>query len=595
MADVFKKKRTQALSKFTRAYNELIQQIDDSAPAILTTPQFEKVEACWEKLEDAQDDFIENTDIDIDTDPQGIQYLDEPGQRHALGLKRYAEYLKQEKAVQTKHLEETAAQQKVVEEERLKTEAREQKAAEDRLKAEELEAKFESAKAGFMSRVVTFGGVNKDIQGTLEVASDTDKRKEWNKMESDFKALQTELHELSALDPSKEIADVKAAFDTEARDLYVNTQKWILDKLKDCKITSGGEKSLTPSATASSTTRRETINLPHFKGDESCSPYLEYPSWRKRWDLQIVDYEKKSWSGLLVDHLDAVAKSKFVGWGDDYDYAMKKLQSFYGDCTKVVKCVIGEITSQSIIFEGDYFSLISYSSTLENNYNRLLNLNKGLEHEMSNSSAMTMIVQKLPRSVREKWEEHLIGQAEGVRLKPFSEFITWLSQRKNIWERMASTELSLTDDNCFYAGPPGEKACHRCGEKGHLMRSCPQKQPSKTPKTRKPRDPPKVKKFWCALHRSDPNRSCFSNSCQELRRLDPKERLKLMKENNDCIHCCGDHKTDDCNNKDRVCGGGKNNRGAPRITKYMNYFVWKPRFSPFSLFFLQTLSRNQEL
>ena len=35
-----------------------------------------------------------------------------------------------------------------------------------------------------------------------------------------------------------------------------------------------------------------------------------------------------------------------------------------------------------------------------------------------------------------------------------------------------------------------------------------------------------------------------------------------MKENGDCIHCCGDHKGDDCNKKDRVCGGGKEERGC---------------------------------
>ena len=91
-ADLSKKKRSQALSNFTRAHNELITYIDESAPPVLTTPQFEKVESCWEKLEAAQDDFIEHTDIDVDTDPLGVAYLDEPGTRHGAALKRYAEY-----------------------------------------------------------------------------------------------------------------------------------------------------------------------------------------------------------------------------------------------------------------------------------------------------------------------------------------------------------------------------------------------------------------------------------------------------------------------------------------------------------------------
>ena len=33
------------------------------------------------------------------------------------------------------------------------------------------------------------------------------------------------------------------------------------------------------------------------------------------------------------------------------------------------------------------------------------------------------------------------------------------------------------------------------------------------------------------------------------------------------MHCCSDHKSDDCPNKDRVCGGGKNNRGCSQNHK----------------------------
>ena len=43
---------------------------------------------------------------------------------------------------------------------------------------------------------------------------------------------------------------------------------------------------------------------------------------------------------------------------------------------------------------------------------------------------------------------------------------------------------------------------------------------------------------------------------------DPHQRVKLLKENKDCEHCCGDHKTSDCDKKDRVCGGGKAGRGC---------------------------------
>ena len=43
---------------------------------------------------------------------------------------------------------------------------------------------------------------------------------------------------------------------------------------------------------------------------------------------------------------------------------------------------------------------------------------------------------------------------------------------------------------------------------------------------------------------------------------DAAKRIQLLKDNGDCEHCCGDHKPSDCNKKDRVCGGGKGNRGC---------------------------------
>ena len=45
---------------------------------------------------------------------------------------------------------------------------------------------------------------------------------------------------------------------------------------------------------------------------------------------------------------------------------------------------------------------------------------------------------------------------------------------------------------------------------------------------------------------------------------DVAKRIRLLKENGDCEHCCGDHKPDLCTRKQRVCGGGKDDRGCNR-------------------------------
>ena len=64
-----KKRRSQAKSNFTRNVNALEVLIAGSETLLVVTPQFEKVKTCWEKLETAQEEFIDRTDIDIDEDP----------------------------------------------------------------------------------------------------------------------------------------------------------------------------------------------------------------------------------------------------------------------------------------------------------------------------------------------------------------------------------------------------------------------------------------------------------------------------------------------------------------------------------------------
>jgi hypothetical protein len=45
---------------------------------------------------------------------------------------------------------------------------------------------------------------------------------------------------------------------------------------------------------------------------------------------------------------------------------------------------------------------------------------------------------------------------------------------------------------------------------------------------------------------------------------DVAKRIQLLKDNGDCVHCCGDHRATDCKWKERVCGGGKQDRGCTK-------------------------------
>ena len=217
---------------------------------------------------------------------------------------------------------------------------------------------------------------------SLKDASDDDKRAGLTKLETNLDLLKTKFAYLSGIDLAKEqeITDLKKKFLDEAETPFVAAQKEMLQQLSASK-TSGGStpSSATVSSATANTTKKEAMKLPHFKGDDSSNPYMEYPIWKKRWDTLIVEYEERFRHNFLLDHLDSAAKGKIIGLESDYDGAMKKLDAFYANPRKVVGCVVSEVMSFNSIRDGDYKSLVTYSNTLQNNYTRLQNLK--LEHE----------------------------------------------------------------------------------------------------------------------------------------------------------------------------------------------------------------------
>ena len=81
MADLSKKKRTQALKQFTRNANLLQGFLDDQSASEIVAPQYEKFRTCWDQLEDAHETFIDATDMEnIETDKDGFPYLNVPVQ-----------------------------------------------------------------------------------------------------------------------------------------------------------------------------------------------------------------------------------------------------------------------------------------------------------------------------------------------------------------------------------------------------------------------------------------------------------------------------------------------------------------------------------
>ena len=566
MADQEKKKRSQALSRFTRNINILAKLLDEDAPTEVVAPQFETVKTLWQSLEDSHDDFIEKSE-DVEENDGGLGYLDEPGERHATILVRYSAYLKGKVQLERETENKKVEADRLLDEERRKREVRELKEAEDVKKKEELNAKFEALNLEVAAGVETFKRVTSGMKDSLKEASDKDKRDHWVKVESEFKSLKDKYMELASMGNFGDMDTVHKKFDEEVETLFLENQQWVLAQLKDSSVTSGGASS--NSSSSFSTTKKESVKLPPFQGDEKTSPFLKFPIWKNRWEKLIGEYREDYRSTFLLDHLDEAAQSKVVGCETQYEEMMKRLTNYYGDRDKVVTCTLREVESPRAVAEGDYKSLLSYSVILETNYNRLKSMD--MEHEISNTVSMKSILKKFPRTVAEKWNDELSTKGREEKERPFPVFIEWLISRKESWERMAAsdsgkreTPLSGGKSALGNFGEVGKKLCFACKKEGHIRRNCPEEKAKKTTGYQK-KTHPTVKKFWCAYHKGDPHdKRCYSDICPELRKVEPAERVKLLKENGDCKYCCKDHKSEECNRKDRICGGPKEDRGCTK-------------------------------
>ena len=566
MADkATKKRRSYALSIFTRTSNALKTLMDEAAPLTLVTPMNEKKCQSWEKLENKQEEFIEASEIDVEEDPDGLQYLIEPDSRKQAALVRYARYLKHQEEVEA----EDRVQEVEIEERKGKNEAEEERNKDEEGKT----AKISLLKSEFFGDVGSFKGLAKIMRGVMMEMSIVTRQTEGDKLSQEFKRLKNLRMEILQLNPLADHTSINNALE-EAEDAFLETKGLFLADRRDemRSSTSGG------SGPSASSTKKEAVKLPSFKGDEKSSPYLHYSVWRKQWDVLIDEYEAKWRSGLLWDHLDSAARSRYIGYETDYEEAMGKLEKYYGDPQKVINSVMREVMAQPLINQGEYKNLVSYCTLLENNFNRLKNLD--LQHEMSNTSTMFSIVRKFPTMVAERWNEYLCGLDVSIKRKPFEAFINWLKIQRETWERMSASEMgrkktdtTRTAGGAFYGDDSkgiGNRACFVCGKEGHMKASCPTRGATRQSKKDDKRErggqrrATVYKRYWCALHKGDEKRGCWSSSCQELKKLDVKRRINLLRENKDCQYCCGDHKSEDCFRKERKCGGGRENRGCTK-------------------------------
>ena len=455
--------------------------LDNNAAKVITAPQYEKFVDSWNSLEAAQDSYMEVAEIDIEEDPEGLKYLDDPALRYQNLLKRYAEYLNN--SIDAERTAESVSRKEI--------EGEKKAAAEDLLRKEQ-GLKFLSSKAELETSIDSFKRMVIGVKESVKKSADAVKRSEVEKVDVEFKSVKDLLVKLAGVDEEKDLTDVRKSFVDNAEKVYFEFRDTILPELKDVVATSGDSRS-------SFSTKQEPVKFPQFKGDDSSSPspFLTFPIWFKQWKTMILDYDEKFRAGMLYDCVDAAARSTFTGFESDYEESITRLEKFYGGSQKVVECVMKEVHDPDPLAEDDYSRLVDYANIIENNFNRLTSMN--LQHEMSNTTTMSVIVKKFPRVIEERWHDYLIDKTPDEKADPFPVFITWLKRQKEKWSCMVASEVGWRGESSLYArgentGAAG-KQCFNCGDMGHISQNCPKRQKENHDRNTGGRRKPKVKKF----------------------------------------------------------------------------------------------------
>ena len=223
-----KRERSTALRNFTRNLNLLSELFDESAGNALVTPQFEKVKSCWEKLEDAHDKFMSTVDdssMDLDTDPEGYLYIDDATGKYNKVLKRYSAYLKWFESTQRDDAEKKRKEEENEEREINRKLAEDREVKETQLRKAEKREKFESAAAELMFALDSFCRVNEDIEESLSDAAVSDKRRDWEIVQSEFSSLKEQVIAVAGIDPSGKMSEINRKFAAKTERSFCDAKK----------------------------------------------------------------------------------------------------------------------------------------------------------------------------------------------------------------------------------------------------------------------------------------------------------------------------------------------------------------------------------
>ena len=256
MAEALKKAklgRKNRLSSFTRKHKHLNTLIESGSEGKTLEKHYEELSQIYKELEKSHEDLC--LLLEEDSPDASDAYLDNPSESLA------EIHVKVSKAVATADKESADANATA-----------------------ERDRQFKGALASFKANLEIFGNPATRLQtlSSEKKISCSDMRLELSKIEAEMSKLAEEKNKLLNLDPAADLTAVNEQFNARIVDAVDKCKKIALEYLKNdvsprASETGGGSDR----RVNFSTTKRETVMLPKFSGDEKTA-YLSYPVWKQQ-------------------------------------------------------------------------------------------------------------------------------------------------------------------------------------------------------------------------------------------------------------------------------------------------------------------------
>ena len=142
----------------------------------------------------------------------------------------------------------------------------------------------------------------------------------------------------------------------------------------------------------------EPMKMPTFNGQ-----IREYPRFRRDFEMQVIPSVKSADSAAyilkscLFEEPHDIVKSV----DDDVRETWNRLDERYGRSSKLADAVMFDIKQLKVLSDGDDKKFLDLVNVIEKGYRDLKRAN--MEHELSNTTIVSLIEEKLPKLIKRKW------------------------------------------------------------------------------------------------------------------------------------------------------------------------------------------------